>query len=1316
MAGFLKNLLGGGEADKAPEPPKGPIAPPAKSETISLPEKADEGPKLTLKKVMESSEPILRTGDSAESLIAIDGYTVVQGPHQLYVVDDRGNVDQDFSNKSKTQISVNWDEVAKDQQTRPRFSTFSTGIQAMPSLRAVKKTMIGSSGEEDLSGRHTNVQLHGKLQALNGGDQIVLSQDGHTYIAFETTRDGERLQPRMWNRLEGAVPKLLENSEVRRHLAFTRIFEEDNGHVVHLTKYHVEITREGVTIRLRSGGRTETVFSDPVESVELNVCADPVQPDVLYYCRSDNPKEVSRIDTSVDPNEWHTQRPLKFPNGVKFRKVSDLKMDPSGRFFTCVADRKFVILAADTLEPVETGIVDMVKTSEDSKQTNDASTSSKPTKDILLSQATLDKDGRIRAVNAEGKVVVYETNLDTIGHEIESRKAAKLASGIDVSGLFGSPSKPVRGKAVEKDAQKALEPTKTQIESEFGPRIAAVQTDEDMRGVADARNTLKERLKTTGLNPTQIEFVTGGVDAKIAERMREIGDSTVGKILNEVRAKIANGVSLSIIGAVSDKLTEAKNLEHHISPNVRDEVTSVSEEFQRKSQDIFRSASAEIEREVDGFVTNARGQLEKMDRQSQFDHWYDFELPRLKSMLGETARHCPAECVDALQHITQARQRLQTLAMEYEEKFRSKFEDIRERAATQTQELVDTLKHEITGMIGRMRGRTFASRDAAEAFIESNPAYDQLRQDIVLLGERNTDASTELLRTLETQIANFLFDVERGGKKATSEDGRQMEMFGSTPFPIFEAPVAKTQPKKTELEFIPEEKSRNVARSADELVGDIGVRITNSHGKVQTVRLWEGRNDENLLRNGFSSEFGEQIRPSYLPGKEFREFQKNHRSWKQHKGGLKEEYEKLRSDRKAHYKLRKPIGERGAEDETWKDEHRRMLEAFATFCSEKHIRLLQRLQHIEKAPDPEYANGSGLVPEWQNHWIVAPEDEQMLEQMAKFFAMQSKLQEGMLNLKGHAGTGKDVYMKMFAERTHRPYFTFDCTKWTTEADLSADIVLESKNGASQTVELPSAVVTAIQTPGAILYFNEWNAMPEPAQIFLHSLLDEKRSMTLKTRSGQVVKAQPSILIASSMNPGYAGTTAPQMATRSRIVDLEVGYPPLQRTPDAGDANPEKPYSVSEALKIARGVESLESGTRDRNMKRNKFVQWWDAEINGIGTAPNLTAAQSFDLKATFMLVQLSDRLRTEFIKATEGTRDEKKNGLVHAPITLREMRRCAYMLGEMTDQEKAVADPEQVAKNLVETFFLSHFDNREEREKTKTAMTAWSLKQKRLAA
>jgi len=323
------------------------------------------------------------------------------------------------------------------------------------------------------------------------------------------------------------------------------------------------------------------------------------------------------------------------------------------------------------------------------------------------------------------------------------------------------------------------------------------------------------------------------------------------------------------------------------------------------------------------------------------------------------------------------------------------------------------------------------------------------------------------------------------------------------------------------------------------------------------------------------------------------------------------------------------------------------------------------------------------------------------------------LQEGMLNLIGHAGTGKDVRLKMFCSLTNRPYFAIDGTKWTTEFELSEDVVLESKEGASQTVKVPSAVLNGITTPGAVVYFNEFNAMPEQAQIFLHALMDEKRSLTLKTSSGKVVRALPSVLLASSMNPGYPGTFEPQLATRSRMVSLEIGYPPLTRTADVGDTNPNPPFDASEALRIARGVDSLADLTYEASLERNDFVKMWDKYVNGIqNDALDPSGPQKFDIDTTLALVQFASNLRGDFIKVFEKTREARNALPVSQPITGRELRRCAYAISKMTPAEKATANPEVVARDLLNTYFLTHIDKQDDRNKIRTAMNTWTSRKR----
>ena len=428
----------------------------------------------------------------------------------------------------------------------------------------------------------------------------------------------------------------------------------------------------------------------------------------------------------------------------------------------------------------------------------------------------------------------------------------------------------------------------------------------------------------------------------------------------------------------------------------------------------------------------------------------------------------------------------------------------------------------------------------------------------------------------------------------------------------------------------------------------------------------------------------------------------------------------MRNELRELYSQRQKPDEREAgPDEEWQKQYRQKLEVYSKYYAEHNISLLKRVDQVAGEPQIEETNGKGSVPEWQSHWVVDGETEKNLEKMAQVFQMQLTLHEGLLNLKGHAGTGKDVAVKMFAARTNRPYFATDCSKWTTEFELSEDVALESKDGASQTVKVPSAVLNGITTPGGIVYFNEINSMPEQAQIFLHSLMDEKRALTLKTSSGKVVKADPSVLLVGSMNPGYPGTFDPQLATRSRMVDIEIGYPNLMREAGPDDTNSNPAYTASEALRIAREVDSLSDITYESDPKRNKFVQIWDRYINGIDNgAQEPTGEQKFDIDTILSLVQFADKLRGFFVRRFEKTLSPSGKSTeldVSQPITGRDLRRCAYKLSQMKAGEKATANPESVAREFINELFVSHIDKTVERDKINTAMSTWTS-QKRMSA
>jgi len=98
------------------------------------------------------------------------------------------------------------------------------------------------------------------------------------------------------------------------------------------------------------------------------------------------------------------------------------------------------------------------------------------------------------------------------------------------------------------------------------------------------------------------------------------------------------------------------------------------------------------------------------------------------------------------------------------------------------------------------------------------------------------------------------------------------------------------------------------------------------------------------------------------------------------------------------------------------------------------------------------------------------------------------------------------------------------------------------------------------------------------------------------------------------------------------------------------------------------------------------------------------------------LVQFGNKIRDNFILKFGKSINAIKALPVEQPFTLREARRCAYLLSQMTPEQKAKADPEQVAKDLIAEEFLFQIDDIEDRETIEKDMrTNWTM-EKRVAA
>lgn len=1270
--------------------------PPAEAPELALPD-------LVFTPVAKSEKPVPLPGEGG--VTAWNEYTIISPKEgkQLVIVDGEAIEQKDFAPIGSLEVTIDWSALGKRVAPRTNyFGTLTNPIVAVINQLPISKKAIDFL-ETQLEGgqSRTWTSLPTKdvgftsapLTLLDEGRYIILMDQGGDFISFAThSAQGQPLKPRNWKRydlldeitLTPAPTDLLAHLKRLQKNAAQETTEKTQR-IQHLNpSYAAKLSAERLEI-VRTGDYS-VVFTDKVPGDKM-VFVDPRNKAMIFYYSKSNPREIVKIDTSGDPKDWKSGS-AALPEAFAKVALQNLQSDPTGNFFCYQDKNEFVVVDRENLKEVA--------------------------RHKGIRHALIDSQGRLRGFDEQGHFVIFETNLGELSQRVEQRRMQKLLQGVAMEDLFRREVRAGKGAAKPAEGFDHLQPVRAEYAARFADEVARVKTLEDLAAVKDGLGRLKVYLLQQNLSPDGVTYVTKTITEAVEAKEVELSSAEAGGTVDRVEAALQGALSMAVVSEAGADLDRIKSLVNFLDEATRTRLHRATAELSRLSAELFRREGDQVKGELKQLMDGVRAQLERMTSKQEFDEWQEFRFPQLKSRLGHLAKECPVEADEAYKAVIAARADLQSISDFHQHRFEQEYARVREQAAERMEALVGALGHDIVALIKRLRDKQFKTRQEAETYLSGSEAKRVLEQEMAALVVTNPDAAKDLERSLKVQVSNLLSEIERGAMTVVAETGQQMVAFGETLFPRWEARVAEKKERQAKLAFIDDPTSHGAGVTADKILGDVGLIITTTRGKKEQARVFEDEPDESSWRYGLYSYRGVDVPPSYVTASEYKAISKQYRDWMS--GPLKKDYEAKRQELADLYKQRAKPGKRNEEDDRlWRETYLAKLNEYAQFCADNHILLFSRADQVAERPEAD-ENGKGFVPEWQPHWVVDPETEKNLESMARIFRMQLDLKEGVLNLKGHAGTGKDVLIKMFCQRTNRPYFSTDCTKWTTEYELSEDVILESKDGATQTVQVPSAVLRGITTPGAVVYFNEVNGMPEQAQIFLHALWDEKRAITLKTSSGKVIKAHPTALLASSMNPNYPGTFEPQFATKSRMVSLQIGYPPLQRERTTDDANPNPPYNASEALRIAREVDSLSDFTYEPNMQHNEFVRVWDKQVNGLKVeAPKLNAVQEFDLNTIRALVQFADKLREHFMANFEKGAASRKALPVTQPLTARELRRCAYMLSQMKPGEKLKADADAVARDLIEKFFLSHIDSIEDRGKVKTAMATWRS-QNRVAA
>jgi hypothetical protein len=921
-------------------------------------------------------------------------------------------------------------------------------------------------------------------------------------------------------------------------------------------------------------------------------------------------------------------------------------------------------------------------------------------------------NNQIKGFDGQGYLVVCTINIPQLTAIQSAAAQVRNLAKVDIGALVADERGQVE-RIMDQTLRAQLATRQGEIYAQFLAPLSRCTTLAAINQVETQIAKAKADLIAKHVAPEAADILLEMVTLELDGKKKAVIATEMRQKLDLVENILVQGISMTSIVDIQTKMNEISTNEQFLDQSEKGRLQGCELKLQLDIHALYQRATDEIRRDLDSIHNLITTRLTAIgSNQVAFDRWCRDEWPVQQRRLRAMQSSCPIGAVDAYKFIQEAIEQSEQKVNDVRLQFDRVAEAARLATVGHEAAMIATTKADIKMFLTHIGRQQFSDVAHGQAWVSQQAEYLMILDSIAGLKQRNPARADELERELLTEVASALDRKQRMQQMTVNAGSHRMIRFGQEDFPVWEQPLVQAPRATMAVNVVFAAEPNQTGVRPDDRIGKI-VLVTSADGKdTATIDMWKdaGRNADSL-RMGASTYRGAEIPASIMSVADYKKFKADLTDWNRGTvlSALRLKEHDLRMALHALHDQRKSVVPGSGlqqMDDAWKARYQAAYDELAKFCSEHHIALLRHIDRVRAQTKVGNAPKKlGGVPEWQPHWVLDGDTENILEQMAVALKMQSRLKEGLLNLKGHAGTGKDVLVKMFCSLAQRPYFAFDCSKWTTEYELAEDVQLVAVDGVTTTVKVPSAVLAAITTPGGVCYFNEFNAMPEQSQIFLHALFDEKRSMTIKTRSGATIKAEQSVLFVSSMNPGYPGTFPVQFATKSRTVSLEVGYPAEK----SGGR-----YSSTEAWRIARGVESLFRHTLTGDSSNNDFVKIWNREMNN-DTAPGtppVDKVEEFDLKVVAALVQFGNKLRAEFMRHYDKSARAPggaKPLLVTQPLTGREMRRFADRLNQIPEAEKLTGDPEKVARELIYHLFLTHIDNITDRISIWDAMSSWTV-------
>ena len=942
-------------------------------------------------------------------------------------------------------------------------------------------------------------------------------------------------------------------------------------------------------------------------------------------------------------------------------------------------------------------------------------------------------DDQIHAVKNDGRYGIYNTNLAKLREDYELSKKVKA---IDVTPHDRQRSDeiplPVKLKIDEvlakinqklQDFTLSSDPPKTRLQHLF-QYAQSVQSALNQIVVLDAKLT------------TYVEN-SGQALRQLTAEIQKTADQVVISLLTEMTSFVSS-ISMANVQRLNALLDETREVRPHLEPQRAEIVSNLITDIEGKIRLFYEQNTAEIEAQVDSLVNQASQELRLIENQHEMKTWINDKSGNYRARLIAIDQSCPSHAIGAKRIIDQARINLEDAIREKLDELQAQRETLlqKERQAKDNKRLA--IVAQITTLVRIARDKHPGSGADAKKAIESDQLYAQINEQIASIDD--VDTQVQIREYLEVQVEALTNQVDSVGITPDVQDGHQYIRFGQDTFyPQWEPPEISTgQIRGVELTWIP------IAHARD-TDGDLGYVIKTSEGNLPPQRLYVafGEDQEAQHQHGFHSHLGVEEGQIILSAREARAVvTQYHQNWQGNKPVeysqgdekkqivLKDELARLRDNIIAVYATKPKLPAGVARNDSdpqfrafldklaeWKTENRLKIEQGLSELSSLYQRFPQIVHFIRADQVESNARSANKLNPWEDHlvdfsphWRIDQQAEESLVQMTELFIQQERLGQGMVVLDGPAGTGKDILIRIWCAKTKSPLYSFDCTKWTTEKELTQKVTVTLENGQPITAYIPSSIIQGIQVSGAVVYFNEYNAMPIESQLVLNALLDEKRQISLKLEGGRIVRVARGVKFCASQNSGYAGTnTSINPATVSRTTPIQITYPSFNAEVDISSTQKKKIYLPNEAMRMSGYSQLLRRLSRGAELDKVPFNIYWNIYINELpsqqnrlkskgGDMDDLPEATQYELRVMCALMIYSQEIRRLHLTKS----NDPNVPVLPIPIDGRALAYCVDYLSFMVpESEKRLQSGihDKLALNLIETYYVSKLSRAEDRDK-----------------